>query len=122
MDKISEAYRVWKRVDILRKNIPLSQICRETGLNYSRVKTNRSDNRLPNIEDLYTFAGYLGCSMEYLLTGKPESLSPEAAYVSQNEAARLLIRRIMDNPSLLDALAALASLAVSPDAGKAKNA
>lgn len=117
-----DGYELWKRVDALRKTTPLSQICKETGIRYTRIKKNRSDNRMPEINDLYMLAGYLGCSMEYLLNGKPESLSPEAAYVSQNEAARLLIRRIMDNPSLLDALAALASLAVSPDAGKAKNA
>ena len=117
-----DGYELWKRVDALRKTTPLSQICKETGIRYTRIKKNRSDNRMPGIDDLYMLAGYLGCSMEYLLTGKPESLSPEAAYVSQNEAARLLIRRIMNNPSLLDALAALASLAVSPDAGKAKNA
>lgn len=77
---------------------------------------------MPGIDDLYMLAGYLGCSMEYLLTGKTESLPPEAAYVSQNEAARLLIRRIMDNPPLLEALAAVASLAVSPGAENTKHA
>lgn len=77
---------------------------------------------MPGIDDLYMLAGYLGCSMEYLLTGNTESLSPEAAYVSQNEAARLLIRRIMDNPPLLDALAAVAALADRPDVASSKQA
>lgn len=117
-----DGYELWKRVDALRKNISLSQICKETGLNYSRVKENRSDNRLPNLEDAYMFARYLGCSMEYLLSGKDNSASPEADFVMSNESARLLIRRIMDDPRLLDALAAVAALAVTPGESKEKNA
>ena len=117
-----DGYVFWKRVDAMRKTSSLSSICKATGIKYSRIKENRSDNRLPCVEDLYLLSEYLGCSMEYLLTGNTDSLSPEAAYVSQSEAARLLIRRIMDNPPLLGALATVASLAVSPDAEKTKHA
>lgn len=106
----------------MRKTMSLSSICRATGIKYSRIKENRSDNRLPCAEDLYLLSEYLGCSMEYLLTGSTESLSPEAAYVSQNEAARLLIRRIMDNPPLLGALATVAALADRPDVASSKQA
>lgn len=117
-----DGYELWKRIDVLRGCIPLSQICKETGIKYTRVKKNRSDNRMPGIEDVYTLAHYLGCSMEYLLSGKDNSASPEADFVMSNESARLLIRRIMDDPRLLDALAAVAALAVTPGESKEKNA
>lgn len=117
-----DGYELWKRIDALRGCIPLSQICKETGIKYTRVKKNRSDNRMPGIEDIYTLAQYLGCSMEYLLSGKDNSASPEADFVMSNESARLLIRRIMDDPRLLDALAAVAALAVTPGETKEKNA
>lgn len=117
-----DGYELWKRIDVLRGCIPLSQICKETGIKYTRVKKNRSDNRMPGIEDVYTLAHYLGCSMEYLLSGKDNTASPEADFVMSNESARLLIRRIMDDPRLLDALAAVAALAVTPGESKEKNA
>ena len=117
-----DGYVFWKRVDAMRKTSSLSSICKATGIKYSRIKENRSDNRLPCVEDLYLLSEYLGCSMEYLLTGKTESLSPEAAYVSQSEAARLLIRRIMENPPLLGALATVAALADRPDVASSKQA
>ncbi len=117
-----DGYELWKRIDALRGCIPLSQICKETGIKYTRVKKNRSDNRMPGIEDIYTLAHYLGCSMEYLLSGKDNSASPEADFVMSNESARLLIRRIMDDPRLLDALAAVAALSITPSESKEKNA
>ena len=117
-----DGYELWKRIDALRGCIPLSQICKETGIKYTRVKKNRSDNRMPGIEDIYTLAHYLGCSMEYLLSGKDNSASPEADFVMSNESARLLIRRIMDDPRLLDALAAVAALADKPDVASPKQA
>lgn len=117
-----KGYDFWKRIDAMRKTSSLSSICNATGIKYSRVKENRSDNRIPCVEDLYLLSNYLGCSIEYLLTGEARDVCPEADFVIKNKAARLLIRRIMENPSLLEALAAVAALAVPPGETKEKNA
>lgn len=117
-----DGYVFWKRVDAMRKTNSLSSICNATGIKYSRVKENRSDNRIPCVEDLYLLSNYLGCSIEYLLTGEARVVCPEADFVIKNKAARLLIRRIMENPCLLDALAAVAALADKPDVASPKQA
>lgn len=117
-----DGYVFWKRVDAMRKTNSLSSICNATGIKYSRVKENRSDNRIPCVEDLYLLSNYLGCSIEYLLTGEARVVCPEADFVIKNKAARLLIRRIMENPSLLEALAAVAALSDRPDVASPKQA
>jgi hypothetical protein len=42
----------------------------ESKLNYKTIKTQRSNNTLPNGEDLYSIAKAVGVSMEFLLTGE----------------------------------------------------
>ena len=105
-----KGYDFWKRIDAMRKTSSLSSICNATGIKYSRVKENRSDNRIPCVEDLYLLSNYLGCSIEYLLTGEARVVCPEADFVIKNKAARLLVKRIMNKPSLLEALSQIMDL------------
>lgn len=109
-----DAYRLWERVDRLRRDIPLTDICKETGIKYTRVRDNRSANRLPSLEDAYTLAEYLKCSIDYLLTGEDRSLTAEMIFIRDNEAARLLIRKAMNDPELLEHIAALVLLSTKP--------
>lgn len=109
-----DAYKLWERVDRLRKDIPLTDICKETGIKYTRVRDNRSENRLPSLEDAYALADYFKCSIDYLLVGEDKDLAAEMIFVRDNETARLLIRKSMENPEILDHIAALVLLPTQP--------
>lgn len=119
----TDVYDFWKRVDELRGHISLKDLSEMTGIKYTRIRDSRSLCRTPGLYDVIKISEALGVSVTYLVTGKDSSaLTPEMLFVRDSEAARLLIRRIMDNPPLLGALATVASLAVSPDAEKTKHA
>lgn len=119
----TDVYDFWKRVDELRGHISLKDLSEMTGIKYSRIRDSRSLCRTPGLYDVIKISDALGVSVTYLVTGKDSSaLMPEMIFVRDHAAARLLIRRIMDNPPLLEALAAVASLAISPDAEAAKKA
>lgn len=112
-----KGYDFWKRIDAMREAKTLSSICNETGIKYSRVKKNRSENRTPSVEDIYMLARYFGCSMEYLISGDMDTTSPEAYYVMANETARLLVRKMMNNHALLETLVAVATLSDKSNIG-----
>ena len=105
-----DAYKLWERVDRLRRDIPLTDICKETGIKYTRVRDNRSANRLPSLEDAFALAEYLKCSVDCLLLFEDKNLSAEMIFIRENEAARLLIRKAMNNPDILEHIAALVLL------------
>ena len=115
-----DAYELWQRVDKLRRDTPLTDICKETGIKYTRVRDNRSANRLPSLEDAYAIARYLRCSVDYLLIGEDKSLSAEMLFIRDNESARLLVRKMMDNPPILEALATVTSLSDKSKIGEKK--
>ena len=119
----ADIYKFWKRVDILRGQVSLKELSEKTGIKYTRIRDGRSLCRSLTVDDAVKISDALGVSVNFLMTGKEDMrLSPEASFVMQNEAARLLIRRVMENPPLLDALAAVAALAVTPGESKEKNA
>ena len=60
---------------------------------------------------LIAISNEFNVSIDYLLKGTIENITPEMAFVRDNEAARLLVRKMMDNPPLVEALAAVAALA-----------
>ena len=64
-----EAYRFWERVDNLNSE-RLNVFCERAGLDYNKVKHNRSDLRLMNCMETLAIAETLGTTMEYLLTGE----------------------------------------------------
>ena len=59
---------------------------------------------------LIAISNEFNVSIDYLLKGTIENITPEMAFVRDNKAARLLVRKMMDNPALLEALAAVAAL------------
>ena len=78
---------------------------------------------MPKLASVVAISEALDVTIDYLLKGVDEGeVSKEMAFVRDNEAARLLIRRVMDNPALLDALAAVAALADRPDVASSKQA
>lgn len=116
-------YDFWKRVDELRGQISLKELADMTGIRYSRIRDSRSLCRAPGIYDVVKISEALGVSMTYLVTGKDSlMLTPEMIFVRDNKTARLLIRKMMDNPALLEALSAVAALSVTPGETKEKNA
>lgn len=88
-----DAYGFWKRIDEKNPFPTLIRLVEECGIDYRRVKKNRSDSRLPNIEDAYLLASHTGASIEYLLTGKEEriiSIADEVYEYMQTEMPSLL--------------------------------
>lgn len=66
------AYQFWKRVD--EKNpYSLIDLCRKAGIEYNRLKRNRSDCRLPSLEDAFALASSMSSGVEYLLTGREQA-------------------------------------------------
>ena len=68
------AFYFWERVDNLN-NGKLNVLCQRAGLDYNKVKHNRSDVRLMNCIETNAIAQALGTTMEYLLTGESSSVS-----------------------------------------------
>ena len=65
-----EAFDFWKRVDENNPYRTVKELSAECGITYNRMKKNRSDVRLPSIEDAFSLAQAEGVSVELLLTGK----------------------------------------------------
>lgn len=74
----------------------------------------RSKNRYPKENIPALIAEWLGTTERFLLSGSDESSSfcEEARYVQQHIEARQLIRAIMEDPSILPLVSALAKKAV----------
>ena len=68
-----DASAFWKRIDETNPYRTLRQLSDECGIDYWRVKRNRSDVRMPSAEDVYLFASVIGVPMEYLLTGESKT-------------------------------------------------
>lgn len=122
---VDRGYEFWKRVDKIKGNLSLNDIANSAGINYRTMLNQRSQNRIPKKEQLIKIANAFRVSIGFLL-GTEEidniNITPEMEFVRDNEAARLLVRKMMENPCLLDALAAVAALAVTPGESKEKNA
>lgn len=97
-------YQFWLRVDKLRASIPcqLIDMANMAGIDYTRIKNQRSANRLPKLEDAFYISKVLRCSMSFLLTGihdngaGPEELQPIInALKKASEDDLELIRRVL---------------------------
>lgn len=108
------AYQFWKRVDELRGQTKVKQMCEDLGIKYTRVRDNRSENRYPSKDDMMAIASYLDTTLDYLIRGETnsDSFCEEARYVQNNIEARQLIRAVMEDPSILPLVSALAKKAV----------
>ena len=70
-----DAYRFWANLDEARKSnqSSLKEVCRKLGIAYQRIADQRSECRLPKLEDAFLLASDLGVSLEYLLTGTEQT-------------------------------------------------
>lgn len=91
-----DGYTFWKRVDEMRPDGDLKTFAKANGLDYIRLTNQRSDCRIPKLEDAFRISVALGCSMEYLLTGE----------IAQNYNARIIAiaNALEANPDKLDAV------------------
>ena len=114
-------YDFWARIDKTRGGISLLEFGEKCGINYSSLKSMRSRCQIPRVPMLIAISNEFNVSIDYLLKGTIENITPEMAYIRDNEAASLLVRRLMENPALLEALAAVAALS-EKDTVKSKQA
>lgn len=69
------AYEFWKNFDQVMGKTAIKDFAREHGFDYVRIINQRSDCRLPKLEDACALAHALNTNVEYLLTGEaPVSL------------------------------------------------
>lgn len=100
--KEQKAYDFWKRVDYANTG-HIIDLCKTAKIDYNRMKHNRSDCRLPKLEDAYAIARALGVSVEYLLAGEVQKnkISDEAQSVEKDPNLRMLVRLCQKRPELL---------------------
>lgn len=110
------AFQFWNRVDALldSKNASVKQLAQGIGVSYDVMRQWRSKNRYPKENIPAMIAEWLGTTERFLLSGSDEgsSFCEEARYVQNNIEARQLIRAVMEDPSILPLVSALAKKAV----------
>lgn len=110
------AFQFWNRVDALldSRKMSVKQLAQGIGVSYDVMRQWRSKNRFPKGNIPTLIAERLGTTERFLLSGSDESSSfcEEARYVQQHIEARQLIRAIMEDPSILPLVSALAEKAV----------
>ena len=110
------AFQFWNRVDALldSRKMSVKQLAQGIGVSYDVMRQWRSKNRFPEGNIPTLIAEWLGTTERFLLSGSDESSSfcEEARYVQQHIEARQLIRAIMEDPTILPLVSALAEKAV----------
>lgn len=104
-----DGFMFWKRFDSLRPQGDLKEFVREHGLDYVRVTNQRSDCRMPKINDLYAIAQSLNVSIEYLLTGKDTKLQ---AYPPRIQA---VVDILLEDDTKLNAVCTLLQIPAEKD-------
>ena len=72
---IDDVYAFWKRIDDANKG-SLKDLCKASGVDYAKVRQNRTAMRYMSCMETLAFAQALNVSIEYLLVGKEPRLSP----------------------------------------------
>jgi transcriptional regulator with XRE-family HTH domain len=107
MDVIS-GFMFWKRIDDLKNKSrfeTIKELAEFAGIDYTRIKNQRSDNRLPKLEDAYNLAKALATSTDYLISGEhnstiPEKISPIIPLlIASSDEDLELIKRVLRIPS-----------------------
>ena len=110
------AFQFWNRVDALldSRKMSVKQLAQGIGVSYDVMRQWRSKNRFPKGNIPTLIAEWLGTTERFLLSGSDErsSFCEEARYVQQHIEARQLIRAIMEDPTILPLVSALAEKAV----------
>lgn len=105
-----EGYLFWKRIDAVRGSQSLIDFGKNAGLNYSSLKTMRSRCQMPGISTIIRISELYDVSIDYLLKGHDSGVTAEMAFVRDTPGASMLVRRMMEDPELLDHIVALAVL------------
>lgn len=101
-----DAYKFWQRIDKLRGETQLRDICAKFGINYKTLLDMRTKERFPKIDISIKLAECFNTTLDYLYTGKTNRLkTKEAEYVDSSIEAQALVRAIMRDSHLLEALA-----------------
>ena len=77
---IRNGFDFWKEVDKLNKFSTTKELAEVGGLNYVRMRNQRSEGRIPGSVDLLLISKVLGVSSEYLLTGQGDSPPRHTSY------------------------------------------
>lgn len=91
-----DGYSFWKRFDQLRPKEDLKVFAKRNGIDYVRLTNQRSDCRIPKLEDAYRLSIALGCSLESLITGE-EIRTP-------NPRINAIVKYLDTHPEKLDAI------------------
>lgn len=114
-DKEAKGYAFWRRVDNLRTGT-LQEIADVIGMKEHSLRVMRSRCTVPRALEVKALAEHLGTTSSYLLTGEGSAEEqeapkvgelPEVEYVRNSPEAQALIRAVMRNPRLLEALAVI---------------
>lgn len=109
---MDEGYEFWKRVDALRGKERLDSIAEAMEVKPQSVKNMRSNNKMPRLPMIRKLAEHLGTTPAYLI-GEQDNPTlgqydfPEVEFVRQSPEARALVRAIMQDEALLQALSAV---------------
>ncbi len=103
-------YDFWERVDKARGDLSLMDFGELCGINYASLKSMRSRCQIPRVPMLISISDVLKVSVDYLLKGHESGVTAEMAFVRDTAGASMLVRRMMEDPELLDHIIALAVL------------
>ena len=96
-----DGYKFWETVDQLRPEGDLKTFVKNNGLDYVRITNQRSDCRIPKLEDAYAIAKALDVSIEHLITGT-DDLGPFNEFIpylkKASEGDLTSIRKILGMP------------------------
>ena len=93
MSRKENAYEFWERVDKLNTE-KLNVFCEKVGLDYNKVKHNRSDVRYMSCTETLTIAKGLGTTVEFLLTGSGPETHADDVYAYMEEKMPSLLEDI----------------------------
>lgn len=102
-----DAFGFWKRVDVLKGKMSLSEISLKAGIKYQQVRHLRSENRYPKANEIFSIAEILGTSSDFLIGGTTSNESiPEIEFVRDNPLCRKIVRYLMEDERLLEVISA----------------
>lgn len=101
----------WARVDegLVKSKKTLGDLCCAIGVSYYTVNTQRKRLSLPKTEQLFDMADFLNMSVEELAIGdkRKRYATSEARAVDEDPDLRAVVRAIMRDRKLLQALSAV---------------
>lgn len=83
---------LWERVDTIAKSklLKFTEICKETGIVYGTIMSNRIKKEYPSLENTCKLAASLGVTVDYLFYGEPEETEKAPLYGASDRLYALL--------------------------------